>query len=175
MNARPVRSLCLLGGESSGKTTLAVALAEQLGTVWVPEYGRARWEEIGGVLSVAELIRVGQVQVEHEEQYAARATGWLICDTSALTTLVYCELDHGCAPAELVQLARRPYDLIVLCEPDFDFVQDGCRRDAGFTSAQHLRAVELLQDYGLPFVRVSGSVAQRLRQLQPYLAEAVAA
>lgn len=164
-----VKTLCLLGGESSGKTTLARALAAQLGTVWVPEYGRTRWEEIGGVLSVEELIRVGQVQVEHEEQFAAQARDWLICDTSALTTLVYCELDHGCAPPELVRLARRPYDLIVLCEPDFEFVQDGCRRDAGFTSAQHLRAVELLGEFGLPCVSVTGTVEQRLQQLAEYL------
>lgn len=170
-----LRTLCLLGGESSGKTTLARALAEQLGTVWVPEYGRTRWEEIGGVLSVEELIRVGQVQVEHEELLAAQAHAWLICDTSALTTLVYCELDHGCAPEELVRLARRPYDLIVLCEPDFEFVQDGCRRDAGFTSAQHVRAVELLGQFGLSYVSVTGTVEQRLQQLSVHLAQPLAA
>jgi nicotinamide riboside kinase len=41
-----VRRIALLGGESSGKTTLARALAQSLGTSWVPEYGRQRWEEL---------------------------------------------------------------------------------------------------------------------------------
>ena len=32
--------VAILGAESSGKSTLAAALAERLGTVWVPEYLR---------------------------------------------------------------------------------------------------------------------------------------
>ena len=65
--------------------------------------------------------------------------------------------------------------LIVLCQPDFEFVQDGCRRDAGFTSAQHVRAVELLSEFGLPYVAVTGTVEQRLQQLAVHLAQPVAA
>ena len=38
--------VCLLGAESTGKTTLARALAERYGTVWNPEYGRP-YTEIG--------------------------------------------------------------------------------------------------------------------------------
>src|SRR5581483_9617149 len=34
------RRICLIGAESTGKTTLARALAEHYQTVWVPEYGR---------------------------------------------------------------------------------------------------------------------------------------
>ncbi|MDJ0366002.1 AAA family ATPase [Hymenobacter sp. H14-R3] len=40
-----VPRLVLLGAESSGKTTLATALAEALGTAWVPEYGRTLHEQ----------------------------------------------------------------------------------------------------------------------------------
>ena len=53
-----VRRLALLGGESTGKTTLARALAEYLHTAWVPEYGRQRWEELRVTLSVEELVAV---------------------------------------------------------------------------------------------------------------------
>jgi nicotinamide riboside kinase len=38
------RRVVVIGAESTGKTTLAQALAENLGTVWVPEYGRWYWE-----------------------------------------------------------------------------------------------------------------------------------
>ena len=38
--ASVVRRVCVLGAESTGKTTLARDLADALATVWVPEYGR---------------------------------------------------------------------------------------------------------------------------------------
>jgi nicotinamide riboside kinase len=40
-----VQRVAFIGGESSGKTTLARVLAERLQTVWVPEYGRTLWEQ----------------------------------------------------------------------------------------------------------------------------------
>ena len=168
------RRLCLLGGESAGKTTLAEALAAELGTVWVAEYGRERWLDVGGTFGLDELLHVGREQVAREDAALPRARGWLVCDTSPLTTLVYALLDHGRAPDELHELARRHYDLTVLCAPDFDFVQDGARRDAGFRGEQHALTVELLARFGLPYVLVRGDLAQRLAQLRPPLAAAPA-
>lgn len=166
----PTRRLCLLGGESAGKTTLAQALAAELDTLWVAEYGRERWLDIGGTFGLDELLHVGREQVAREDLALPRARGWLVCDTSPLTTLVYALLDHGQAPEALHELARRRYDLTVLCAPDFDFVQDGARRDAGFRGEQHALTVELLVRFGLPYMLVRGDLAQRLAQLRPLLA-----
>ncbi len=172
-----MKRLCLLGGESSGKTTLAQTLAQALDTVWVPEYGRQRWEELRETLSVDELVHVARRQIELEDQYAGRAKGWLVCDTSPLTTLQYCLADHGRAPDELVTMARRPYALAVLCEPDFEFVQDGCRRDDAFRREQHRWTVEQLAVLGQPTLQVRGPVRQRLKAVLGHLEhiEAVAA
>ena len=160
-----VRRLALMGGESSGKTTLARALADALGTVWVPEYGRQRWEELRETLSVAELVRVAQRQVVLEDGAALNAQGWLVCDTTPLTTLQYCLHDHSQAPPELEALARRRYELTVVCEPDFGFVQDGCRRDDDFRSRQHAWTVQQLTAMGVPWLAVHGPVAARVAQV----------
>jgi NadR type nicotinamide-nucleotide adenylyltransferase len=167
----PVRRIALLGGESSGKTTLARALAQALHTAWVPEYGRQRWEELRETLSVAELLQVARTQVAWEDQHAAQAQGWLVCDTTPLTTLQYCLHDHGQAPPELHALARRPYDLTVLCLPDFDFVQDGCRRDDSFRNQQHAWTLARLAEAGVTPLQVRGSVAQRVAQVQAALSQ----
>jgi NadR type nicotinamide-nucleotide adenylyltransferase len=164
------RRVALLGGESSGKTTLAIALAQALSTAWVPEYGRQRWEELRETLSVAELLQVARTQVAWEEQHAARAQGWLVCDTTPLTTLQYCLHDHGQAPPELHALARRRYDLSVLCLPDFGFVQDGCRRDDGFRRAQHAWTLQQLAAHGVQPLRVHGSVVARVAAVRQALA-----
>ena len=164
------RRLALLGGESTGKTTLAQALAAQLGTAWVPEYGRQRWEELRATLGVDELLRVARQQVALEDAAAARSTGWLVCDTTPLTTLQYCLHDHGQAPPELLALARRPYDLLVVCDPDFNFVQDGCRRDDGFRRAQHAWTLARLHEQGLPYLSVGGPVRSRVAQVLQHIA-----
>jgi NadR type nicotinamide-nucleotide adenylyltransferase len=161
----PARRLALLGGESSGKTTLAQALAWALGTSWVPEYGRQRWEELRVTLDADELLRVARHQVELEDEAAAGATGWVVCDTSPLTTLQYCLHDHGLAPPELVALSLRPYDLTVVCEPDFGFVQDGCRRDDRFRAEQHAWTLARLHERSVPYFSVRGSVPERVQQV----------
>jgi NadR type nicotinamide-nucleotide adenylyltransferase len=166
--APPVRRLALLGGESSGKTTLARALAERLQTAWVPEYGRQRWEELRVTLSVDELVAVARRQIEWEDEAAARITApgsWLICDTTPLTTLQYCLHDHGQAPAELREMARRRYDAVVLCEADFGFVQDGCRRDDSFRQAQQDWTLARLAEQGVTALQVRGSPAERVQQV----------
>lgn len=172
---RPARRLALLGGESSGKTTLAQALAEQMHTAWVPEYGRQRWEELRETLDVAELVHVAQHQVELEDDAAAQRGGWIVCDTTPLTTLQYCLHDHGQAPPELQALARRTYDLTVVCEPDFDFVQDGCRRDDSFRQAQHAWTLAQLQAHGVAWLSVRGPVPERVAAVLQHLATRAAA
>ena len=157
--------MALLGGESSGKTTLAIALADALHTVWVPEYRRQLWEELRQTLSVTQLVLVAQQQVALEDRAAPRARGWLVCDTTPLTTLQYCLHDHGRAPPELHALARRAYDLQVLCLPDFGFVQDGCRRDDAFRHQQHDWAVQQLAAQGVQPLVVHGAVQQRVQQV----------
>jgi HTH-type transcriptional repressor of NAD biosynthesis genes len=165
-----VRRIALLGGESSGKTTLARALAETLATTWVPEYGRQRWEELRITLSVDELVAVARRQIALEEAALAQASHWLVCDTTPLTTLQYCLHDHHQAPAELQALARRPYALSVVCQPDFDFVQDGCRRDDGFRRQQHAWTLERLARQGVEPLIVGGTLPDRVAQVKQALA-----
>lgn len=165
-----VGRVALLGGESSGKTTLAEALAHAEGTVWVPEYGRARWQACGGHLSLGDLVDIARIQVEHEEALLGQAHRWLVCDTSPLTTWGYAGWMFGHQAPELTLAAQRPYDLLVLCEPDFGFVQDGTRRGADFQRDQHRWYEAQLLSRDEPVLRVHGPLAQRVAQVKAALA-----
>ena len=51
-----VQTACFLGGESTGKTTLAQLMAQRRQTQWVAEYGRERWLVNGGHLTWQDYI-----------------------------------------------------------------------------------------------------------------------
>jgi HTH-type transcriptional repressor of NAD biosynthesis genes len=160
-----VKRVCLLGGESSGKTTLAAALAEHHHTVWVEEYGRQLWLEKDGSLEYDDLLAIARRQVELEDAALLAARRFVFCDTSPLTTLFYCRELFGHAEAELEQLAGRSYDLHVLCAPDFEFEQDGTRRDAVFRQRQHEFYRHELESHSIPYVSAVGDLQDRVRSL----------
>ncbi|MBL8270416.1 AAA family ATPase [Steroidobacter sp.] len=160
-----VERVVCLGGESSGKSTLTEALARKFGTLHAPEFGRELWVERGGNLTFDDLLLIAQTQVTREERLAEQSNHYLFCDTSPLTTLFYCQDLFGRAAPELTSLAGREYLLTVLCAPDFEFVQDGTRRESGFRLQQHDWYVRQLRQRGIRYIEVRGSVESRVEQV----------
>jgi NadR type nicotinamide-nucleotide adenylyltransferase len=165
-----VTRVCVLGGESSGKTTLTQALARHFETAWVAEYGRELWESQDGVLAYEDLLKIGREQLRREAQALLAARRWLFCDTSPMTTYFYCVEMFGKAEQELAQLAEHRYDRVLLCAPDFPFIQDGTRRDEDFRARQHAWYEAELARRGIAYVNVSGTVAGRVGQAVQLLA-----
>jgi HTH-type transcriptional repressor of NAD biosynthesis genes len=129
-----VQRVGILGGESTGKSSLTAGLAAALGTVHVSEYGRELWEARDGRLTFDDMFAIAREQVRREEAVLLQPDvhRFLFCDTTPLTTLFYSlELFQRVA-VELEGLANRPYHHLVLCADDFPFIQDGTRRDASF-------------------------------------------
>jgi NadR type nicotinamide-nucleotide adenylyltransferase len=157
-----VRRICLLGGESSGKSTLAQALAREFNTQSVGEYGRELWEAKRGRLVFDEMLHIANCQVALEEEAAGSANRYLFCDTSPLTTLFYSRYLFGRAEPELSRLAGRSYDLAVLCAPDFPFIQDGTRQPESFRARQHEWYVRELAERSIRHVLAVGSIKERV-------------
>ena len=168
MSAADVRRVCLLGAESTGKTTMARALAERLDTVWVPEYGRgytevarppkARWRS-------EELVHIVQVQGWLEDQLAGQAGRFVFCDTDAFTTSVFHDVLVGGPLPEALREAveRERYDLFFLCGTDVPFVQDGWRDERARTRLEmHERYRAFLEERGERWVLLEGDHETRL-------------
>jgi NadR type nicotinamide-nucleotide adenylyltransferase len=160
-----VRRVCILGGESSGKSTLAEALATHFGTVHVSEYGRELWESTNGSLTYEDMLHIAETQVAAEDLACLGAKRFLFCDTSPLTTLFYSQHLFQRADAKLEQLAERPYDLVVVCAADFAFVQDGTRQDANFRERQNAWYFYELNRRRVPFLQVTGGLKERIAQV----------
>ena len=160
-----VRRVLLLGGESSGKSTLARSLAQRFETELVAEYGRELWEARDGQLVYEDLLEIGREQIAREERALLTAQRFLFCDTSPLTTLFYCLDLFGRAEPELMAAATRGYDFIVLCAPDIPFEQDGTRRDAAFRAQQHAWYLAEIERRGTPWLLVQGDDPARVEQV----------
>ncbi|QWT22649.1 AAA family ATPase [Bacillus sp. NP157] len=172
VHADYVRRACILGGESTGKSTLCVDLATRLDTTHVDEYGRELWVARDGALRYDDMLHIGEVQCAREDEAARGALGWLVCDTSPLTTLFYNHALFGRADPLLEALAARRYDHVFLCAPEFPFVQDGTRQDEAFRDRQHAWYLDELGRRGMPFTLLRGDREQRCAAAAASLATA---
>jgi len=158
----------VLGAESTGSTTLARDLAQALGTLWVPEFGRDWSVRRPGGLTAAwhtaefDLVAVEQARAEDD---AARRVPRpvLVCDTDVLATTVWHERYVGrpSATVQAVAAARVPA-LYLLTGAEIPFVDDGLRDGKHLRHAMHTRFREMLDAQPAPWIEVSGSRAQRV-------------
>ncbi|TLD70971.1 ATPase [Phragmitibacter flavus] len=164
-----VKKVCFLGGESTGKSTLAAQLAKVYNTLHVAEYGRELWEQQSGTLHYDDLLKIARTQTAREDLATRKASEFLFCDTSPLTTLFYSRSLFGRADPLIESFAQRPYDHTFLCAPDFQFDQDGTRRDAEFRVHQHAWYLDQLNARGIEHTLLTGTLESRINQVKTIL------
>jgi HTH-type transcriptional repressor of NAD biosynthesis genes len=158
--------ICLLGGESTGKTTLAGALAEAYETVWNPEYGRPYTElgrDPGSPWTSAEFTHIARIQCWYEDCLAGSARGALFCDTDAFTTALFHEVYLGEQTHAFDELVERRYDLFLVCGLDVPWRHDGTREFEEQRQWMHDRYLERVRASGTPWLLLEGSREKRLQ------------
>jgi NadR type nicotinamide-nucleotide adenylyltransferase len=156
------RTICLHGAESTGKTTLARALAADTGAITVGEYGRSHCEVHREPLTREDLLLIGHAQQAMIAAAAEWAGPLLLVDTDALMTAAWCEMLLGDRPAELMGAPKA--DLYLLLEPDLPWIDDGTRFFSNPDDRHRFARIveQVLDDAGVPFVRISGQGNERL-------------
>ena len=156
----------IVGAESTGKTTLAIALAEHYQTTWVPEFGRLYTEARRPRRELwrsDEFTFIAAEQVRMEDALARIANRLLICDTDAFATAIWHERYLGEPSADVLAIADgRSYDLYILTDVDTPFVPDDIRDGESIREWMHKRFVDGLARKGTPVLLVSGPHEQRL-------------
>jgi HTH-type transcriptional regulator, transcriptional repressor of NAD biosynthesis genes len=159
-----VRRVCLVGAESTGKSTLALRLAERFGTVCVQEYARPWLAPKPGRCDPEDIPAIARGQIAAEDALARQADRLIICDTDALTTLVWSEILFGDAPDWLRHEARtRRYDVTLLLDTDAPWIDDGTRMhgDPAARRAFGDRCAAALEAHGRPYIRLGGTWEER--------------
>lgn len=167
-----IQKVVFVGTESTGKTTLARRMAEELDTLWVHEFGRELWEEQNLQGAFADLLLIGRNQYEREQAASRHAREYLFCDTNAWTTFHWSLRSHGAADARLWELADRTIGEYVwfLCDNDFGWVQDGTRELPGEIGIAFQRQqIADLERRGVDYVTVTGPVEERVQTVMQAL------
>ena len=157
-----LRSICLHGPESTGKSTMAPQLAKHFGTRCIAEFGRTYCEAYGTDLTMADLIVIAQAHDAKTVAAVAQGPQPIILDTDPLMSAVWADMLFG---------RRDPWfdrwqntaDLYLLFDVDLPWVDDGTRMFG--TEAARRRFFELskleLERRGVRWELVSGEGSHR--------------
>jgi nicotinamide riboside kinase len=159
----------VVGGESTGKSTLAAALGMRLPAIVVPEYLRTWVERHRGQVpqpgEQAEIMaahRAAEVSGMRDAERSGLA--WVVSDSGPLMTAVYSIQyydDAALLPLAVEWTARN--DLILWCQDDFPWQPDP-QRDGSQARAtsQQLLAEIFAAHPELPMLEVRGGFDERV-------------
>ena len=165
-----VKKVLLMGGESTGKSTLTINLANRFNTNYIDEAGREISERSGtDMLMLSEDFTEILLQHKLNEINAINNSNKvLFIDTDTLVTQFYMsflndpEIDRNKALSDAID-AVNEYDLILFMEPDVAFVQDGDRseviRDDRETYSNKIK--DLITSHGKNFIVINGTYQER--------------
>ncbi|HRI59347.1 MAG TPA: ATP-binding protein, partial [Saprospiraceae bacterium] len=161
--------------ESTGKTAMAEALAQALGTLWVPEFARYYTGHLGRPYEHNDLKTIGLGQKAWEEWYAGQLNrssnpNVLICDTDWTVLQIWEQYrfkvndnyhwQQGYGAAENA-------DLYFLCAPDFSWQPDPLREHPEERHTLFELYESLLRTCRANFITLSGTHETRLQTALP--------
>jgi len=165
-----VKKILLTGGESTGKTTLTINLANRFNTNYINEAGR----EISQRSGTDQLMLPDdftEILLQHklnELKAVKQSNKFLFIDTNALITLFFMEFfnDPGIAKNRILSDAideLNDYDLILFLEPDVPFIQDGDRSEIVRDNREKYsnRIKELILEHGKKYLILEGSYQEK--------------
>ncbi len=183
MNA-DIKRIAVYGPESTGKTQLAEKLAAYFSAALVAEYAREFWDR-HGVITLEDIPGIAREQWRREDEAALLRQGFrrrseshggqdggqaapklVICDTEALTTVLWSDLLYGTCPDDIRRGAEKRaknYALYLLLDIDVPFAPDPQRCFPEQADREKCLRVwrGALERRHLPFVEIRGDWAQR--------------
>ncbi|MFK3889996.1 AAA family ATPase [Sphingomonas sp. NPDC079357] len=157
-----LRTVCLHGPESTGKSTMAPRLAQQFDSICVAEFGRTYCETYGTDLTMADLVVIAQTQDAKARNAVASGASPVILDTDPLMSAVWADMMFGRRDPWFDQW-RGTADLYLLFDIDLPWVEDGTRMFG--SQRERRRFFDLsrreLERRGVPWVLIQGQGSRR--------------
>lgn len=168
-----IKKVLLIGGESTGKSTLTMNLANFYNTNYLEEVGRDISERSGtDLLMLPEDFT--DILLQHkirEREAVLHSNKVLFEDTDCLITKFYIQFLDGKNKEIYEQLAdaiseTNTYDLVLFLEPDVKFVQDGDRSPviAADRKTYSNKIKELYREKNIDIQVISGDYQERFEK-----------
>lgn len=144
--------VCIVGTESSGKTTLVRSLAKLFGTSWVEEYGRYYCEhEVGGsekLLTSRDYEIIAFNHKAEEEKAMKHSNKITFIDSNAFVTEFYHRLYEGKQNDVVTSIAQNEYyDLIIYLSDETTWIDDGLRVNSSNRNKTRELFEEMLEEF----------------------------
>ena len=177
------KKVCIIGTESTGKTTLTRNLAKYFNTTHVEEAGRYICDDAGGIDNM-QPYHYFEILFKHkqlEKEALKNANKVLLIDTDSLITSYYYqlgfentnELNKAFEDVAKGISVLNNYDLYIFLEPDVEWVQDGTRTygDPEVRKENNKKLKKIFDENGIKYVCVSGDYDNRYQQSKHLIEE----
>lgn len=164
------KKVLLIGGESTGKSTLTINLAKYYNTNSLEEVGRELSELSGTdkMMLPEDFVRILLEHKNKEMLLKEESNKILFIDTDCLITKFYMEflkdeeINNNALLADSIAKIN-DYDLILFLEPDVEFVQDGTRNEEIREERKKYsdRIKEIYDEAGFKYHVISGDYHKR--------------
>ena len=166
-----ITNIAFVGAQSTGKSTIAEAMAKKYNTNFMFEYGRYHWDvyQRDRIETIEQIEEITERHLAMEDERLKTANKYLFTDTCPIVTLRYAYDWHGKASDRLLEFAKeaeKRYDLFFLCGDDIPYA-DTPERD-GRTSFQSQIRSELLARK-IPYIELNGTLQQRIKKVEGIL------
>ncbi|MDR1873530.1 MAG: AAA family ATPase [Synergistaceae bacterium] len=170
-----ITKIVFMGSVSTGKSTLAEAMAKRWNTAFVSEYGREYWEKHQVnrriPLEAFDEIAIGHITLEDEA--VQRANRYLFVDTNAISTYMFSLDYHGRATEFLTRAAlenQTRYDLFFLCDDDIPYCDTWDRSGDVKRHVFQRQIIADLNERKIPYITLKGSLEARMTQVDAIVA-----
>ena len=159
-----MKKIVILGPESTGKSSLCEQLATHYNTIWVKEYAREYLHQHGINYQYEQLYEIAQGQLLAEDHAAQKMhqqkqASHLFIDTDMYVMKVWSEIVFNkCDNRILTHIAKRKYDLYLLCNTDLPWVEDDLREYPDLKQRQKIYQFykDAMINQHVPWIEISG-------------------
>ena len=159
-----IPKIAIVGPESTGKSTLANALADHFNTNAVQEYAREYIDQLSRDYLQRDLLEIAAGQLKKEKEALQKSAQVLVCDTNLLVIKIWSEFKYGyCDPALLQMMNLDSFVHYFLTDIDIPWTFDPQREHPHKRAELFDIYQKELETQNLPFTILSGTPANRLK------------